>query len=170
MAFNAVNGKVTFEFQTLPKNVEELKQLKEAQLTTPFEAAALTVLALVQYPHDKDAAIEMLNFLRGPRPLSNYELQFLRDRFSSYDYVARSYIEGAKPENDYTPNVPYRISVTENPYSYGEDGYAKLFIASGGADSPRPIKLRAKGGQTWFLWEELLMTGIRKPVSEDPWA
>ena len=50
------------------------------------------------------------------------------------------------------------------------EGYCKLFIPCGGADDPRPIKLRRKGNGQWFLWEQYLMTGIRIPTSADPWA
>ena len=49
----------------------------------------------------------MLNFLRGPRPLSPYEISFLDDRFRDGNwYVPFSYFKGAIPENDYTPNEP----------------------------------------------------------------
>ena len=51
-----------------------------------------------------------------------------------------------------------------------EEGYCKLFIPCGGADAPRPIKLRRKGSGQWLLWEQYLMTGIRIPLSADPWA
>lgn len=57
-----------------------------------------------------------------------------------------------------------------NHTSNVEDGYCKLFIPCGGADDPRPIKLRRKGNGQWFLWEQYLMTGIRIPASADPWA
>lgn len=170
MLVSSANGQTTFEFASLPQNVEELKAMPEANLSTPFEAAALTVLALIQYPNNADASLEMLNFLKGPQPLSNYDKSFLKDRFKTGAHIPRSYLHGAVPVNDYTPTQPYRITVSENPYSYAEEGYAKLFISSGGADSPRPIKLRAKSGTTWFLWEQFLMVGIRIPVSEDPWA
>ena len=47
----------------------------------------------------------------------------------------------------------------------------KLFIPCGGADDPRPIKLRQRGSDSkWFLWEQYLLTGVRTPKSEDPWA
>ena len=47
----------------------------------------------------------------------------------------------------------------------------KLFIPCGGADSPRPIKLRMRGSDgKWFLWEQYLLTGVRTPKSADPWA
>jgi hypothetical protein len=42
-------------------------------------------------------------------------------------------------------------------------------MTSGGADSPRQIKLRRKGEQ-WFLWEQFLLPDIRKPESSNPWA
>lgn len=38
------------------------------------------------------------------------------------------------------------------------------------ADAARPIKLRRKGSGQWLLWEQYLMTGIRIPLSADPWA
>ena len=47
----------------------------------------------------------------------------------------------------------------------------KLFIPCGGADSPRPVKLRQRGSDgKWFLWEQYLLTGVRTPKDSDPWA
>lgn len=77
---------------------------------------------------------------------------------------------GASPENGYTPRQPFTLLVGSNHTSNTEEGYCKLFIPCGGADSPRPIKLRRKGDGQWFLWEQYLMTGIRIPKSADPWA
>ena len=86
------------------------------------------------------------------------------------DYVPRSYFNGATPQNDYTPSAPYTIVVSENPYSYTDEGYAKLFLRSGGADSERAVQLRnAKDGK-WYLWEQFLLADIRKPESTNPWA
>ena len=162
------NKEVTFTFENLPKNVLELKKLKEAELNTPFETAVLTVLSLSQYPQSKENSIEMLNYLKGPQPLSPYEESFLRDRFRDKDYVPKSYFHGTSPDNNYTLNTPYKITVKENPYSYNEKGYAKLYLKSSGADNPRPIVLREKGGK-WYLWEQMLLADIRIPVSEDVW-
>ena len=77
---------------------------------------------------------------------------------------------GAVPQNDYTPAEPYTINISENPYSYQEQGYAKLFIQSGGADSPRPVQLRKAKDGKWYLWEQFLLADIRVPESSDPWA
>ncbi len=164
-----MSNQILFQFEALPKNLEELKRLKESSLKTPFETAALTVLSLLRYSEDSKDAIEMLNYLRGPRPLSNYDIQFIKDRFRDKDYVPKSYFEGTSPQNSYELAPPYKITVYEDKYSYDQEGYAKLYLKSSGADSPRPVVLRIKG-DTWYLWEQLLLAGIREPVSLDPWA
>lgn len=157
----------TFKFDKIPTSVAEIKQV----VNDPFEMAALTSLVLCNYEANPTATIEMLNVLRGPRPLSPFEIQFLRDRLSGKGYKPFSYFMGATPANNYTPTVPYTITVSDNPYSYQEDTYANLFVKSSGADSPRSIKMRLKPstGQ-WFLWEYFTLSDIRIPVSQDPWA
>ena len=68
----------TFTFESLPQNVDELKALSEADLQDPYAVGALTLLALTRYGESVDDCFEMLNYLRGPEPLSNYQKQFLR--------------------------------------------------------------------------------------------
>ena len=34
----------------------------------------------------------------------------------------------------------------------------------------RPIKLRKKADGQWCLWEQYLLTDIRQPKANDPWA
>ena len=170
-AGTAGNAEVTFTFDALPDGLEQMRALDEASLDTPFKTAALTVLALCRYPADRDASLEMLDWLRGPRPLSVAEKQFISDRFmDGADYVPRSYFAGATPENDYTPSVPYTLTFYAGPYAYSEENYAALDVRSGGADTPRRIKLRKKADGTWALWEQYVLVGIRAPKSTDPWA
>lgn len=165
------NKRETFTFASLPESLEQLQALPEASLDSPYKTAALTVCALCAYAADKQIGTEMLNWLRGPRPLNGQDISFLNDRFrNGRTYVPFSYFAGAKPENDYTPTVPYKITIESTHVSDDEQGYMKLFIPCGGADSPRPIKLRMKGDGRWFLWEQYLLTDIRQPKSADPWA
>ena len=104
---NAASKKEEFTFAKLPESLAELQALPEATLDTPFKAAALTVVALCVYAADKNIGIEMLNFLKGPRPLTNHEISFIDDRLrDGKTYVPFSYFKGAKPENDYTPDQP----------------------------------------------------------------
>lgn len=47
-----------------------------------------------------------------------------------------------------------------------------MYVTSGGADSPRGIRLRTKKSTgEWFVNSfDGLFSGIRKPKDEDPWA
>lgn len=164
------NKSVKITFSSLPESYEAFTALPEAKMDNPFSPAALTVLAFCFYPEHKDMSLKMLDFLRGPRPLSVMDKQFIADRFRDKDYVPRSYFEGATPNNNYLPSEPYSITVSENPYSYQNEGYATLYVTSGGADSPRSVQLRLAKDGKWYLWEQYLLADIRKPESENPWA
>lgn len=166
-----LQGTFTFTFQTLPESLEELKALDEAAMDTPYKTAALTVLALCAYAAAPEIGKEMLNFLKGPAPLSGYEISFINDRFRDSKLVPFSYFEGAKPENNYTPSEPFTIKVFSNPYSFPEENRATLHLTSGGADNPRQIKLRKKPSEgKWYLEEQMILVGIRTPQAADTWA
>ena len=162
----------TVTFARLPETLAELQELPEAGRRAPQDAAALTIAALCLYPRDKEACYQMLDWLRGPRPLSNMEKQFIRDRFmDGKDYLPRSYFVGAKPENDYQPSLPLTLVFRDRANQPVEKDYRILEIYSGGADSPRTVTLRQKPSTgEWFLWEQMLLAGIRIPTSQDEWA
>lgn len=156
----------TFQFQTLPKNVEELKAYP---LSTPHAAAALLVVAFCRYVENTEDGLAMLDYLNGPANLSNMDKQFLRDRFGDKPYLPFSYFRGATPDNNYTPSQPYTIDVFDWVYAM-DQGYTKVFLQSGGADSQRPVTLRQKGNEH-FVWEYAgIVSGIRIPKKDDPWA
>ncbi|MBE6612296.1 MAG: hypothetical protein E7632_07375 [Ruminococcaceae bacterium] len=160
-----------FTFQSLPANVEELKALPEAKLDTAFKTTALVILALNRYEADPDACIAMLSFLKGPEEFGGKEQSFLKDRMADKGYKARSFLGGATPANNYTPAEPYTVAVSENPYSFDEENWATMYVTSGGADNPRPIKLRKKPSTgEWFLCDIQCLADIRIPAAEDKWA
>ena len=167
---NAANKSESIVFAEIPATYEDFINLPQAEMKTPFDTAAMTVAAFCVYPYNKDLSIRMLNYLRGPRPMSGVEISFIADRFRDKDYVPRSYFKGATPANDYEPQAPYTIIVSENPYSYENEGYAKLFLTSGGADSPRAVQLRQAKDGKWYLWEQFILADIRQPESANPWA
>ncbi len=161
----------SFTFASLPNSLAELQALPEASLDSAFKTTALTIVALCAYEKNPDACIEMLNFLKGPAEVSTYEKGFIKERLTGKYYKTLSFFNGATPENGYKPTTPYVIKVSENPYSFDEENWATLYVTSGGADNPRPIKLRKKPstGQ-WFLNDIQCLADIRVPVEEDPWA
>ena len=61
----------------------------------------------------------------------------------------------------------------ENPYSYENEGYVRLFVKSGGADSDRPVTVRKTKDGNYMLWSDTVMgllSDIKKPESSNPWA
>ena len=165
------NRSESFTFEKLPSNLSELQAMPEASLDSAFKTAALTIAVLCRYEQDPKATFEMLDFLKGPGEVSNYEKQFIKERLNGKFYKSYAFFEGATPANGYKPAQPYKISVMENPYSFDNENWATLWVKSGGADNPAPIKLRQKPstGQ-WFLNEIQCLSDIRVPVEEDPWA
>lgn len=165
--------KEKFVFEALPENLEDMKRYPESNLDSPYKTAALTVLALCAYAADKDAGTAMLNYLRSPsRQMTPYDHSFLKDRLmDGKTYIPFSYFEGATPENsyDFEKVKPYTLVVKSNQYSDDNKGYKKLFLQSGGADSLRAVILHEEGGK-WYLWQQELMSEIRKPQSPDLWA
>ena len=162
----------TYSFEALPQTVDELKALPEAALTDVYAVAALSLLALTRFEADRDASIAMLNFLKGPDPMTPMAIQQISDRFMDGKfYKVNSFFEGATPANNYTPSQPYKVKVSSTPYSFDTENWAVLYLHSGGSDSPRPVKLRKKPstGQ-WFLVEIQYLGDIRTPPTADKWA
>ncbi len=164
----------TFKFETLPKTLEELKELNICDLSQPQNTAALTLLALCAFKDSPDECFRMLDFLNGPKALDPTEKKYLRERFlEGQDYVPFSYFKGAVPENDYTPDMPYTLEIREQAHSRDDlsIGYLTLYFTSGGSDTARHVILRQKESTgEWFFYGQFLMVGIRRPASTDPWA
>lgn len=162
----------TYSFEALPQTVDELKALPEAAMTDVYAVAALSLLALTRFEADRNASIAMLNFLKGPDPMTPMAIQQISDRFMDGKfYKVNSFFEGATPANNYTPSQPYKVKVSSTPYSFDTENWAVLYLHSGGSDSPRPVKLRKKPstGQ-WFLVEIQYLGDIRTPPTADKWA
>lgn len=179
-AVDAVNGikrglgvgkNERFIFASLPQNVEDLKRFPEANLDSPYKTAALAMIALTRFESNKEDCFAMLDFLSGPDKLLPRDKAFIQERLDNKQYVVNSFFAGATVENDYRPTNPYTITVSSNPYSFDEADWAKLFVDSSGADSPRIIRLRRKPSTNqWFIVELQCLSDIRVPKSANPWA
>ena len=160
---------VTVVFSRLPENAQDLQNV---DFSNEFQVAASIAAVLCYYETDPDKCFEMMNVLKGPEDISEFDKSFIKEQFSQYPYVARSYIIGSNPDNDYSYES-VMINIAEGPYSRTEDGYVELWLQSGGADSPRSVKLRKKESTNeWFLFSDTykgLLAGIRQPAGSDPW-
>lgn len=164
-------------FADIPTSVDAIKALPGGDLKDPYEVAALCVCALCVFPTDQDASVAMMNYLKGPSPLTANDISFIKDRFrDNKEYKPRSYFHGATPQNNYMPTSPYTITVIENPYSRDNfnEGYLRVFLKSGGADTERPLMLRTKPSTgEWFVFSDSfygLLADIRTPDAQNPWA
>ena len=128
--------------QSIPASLQEFETLA-AGGRQPERICALFLCALALFDKDRDAGTAAMNLLRGPRPMTPYDAQFLRDRLRGKAYLPLAYFEGATPENGYQPRVPYRLNVLADPRPQDiEPGYLRVFLKTAGADSPRPINRR----------------------------
>lgn len=158
--------------QKIPESLPEFEALAAGQ-RTPEKISALFLCALSLFDRNMADGVSAMNLLRGPKPMTPYDAQFLCDRLRGKAYLPLAYFEGATPQNGYKPNAPYVLNVLSDPRPQDiEPGYLRVFLKTAGADSPRPMKLRQKASTgEWFLWEySSILSGIRIPAAEDPWA
>lgn len=163
--------KMTITVTSVPETIAEFSALSQNDLSIPENTCLMFLLALKLWLKDKNAGAEAINRLRGPRPMNGFDVSFINDRLRGKEYLPLAYFDGATPDNRYTPSIPLTLEVLSDPRPQDvEEGYIRAFLKTAGADSPRPIKLRRKG-DAWYLWEySSVLTGIRVPKEEDPWA
>lgn len=161
----------TFKFKQLPHSLFELQQLPESKLDTPYKSVALCMLTLLNFGYSVNNTWEMLEWLNGPDDLKNQRKQFIMERLKGKMYKVSSFFSGATPANNYQPTMPYTITVISNQHSFTEPNWATLYVKSGGADAPRPIRLRHKPSTNqWFINEIQCLGDIRLPGDIDEWA
>ena len=152
-----------------------LDELKNVDRTNPYNVVGEFIRVISDYK-DNDF-YNKIQFLQGDfQPMTEIMKQNIKDRMTQndkYNFIGKSYFKGATTDNDYTPSNPYEIEVFENPYTDENEGYKKLFVRSGGADSERPITLRLAKDGNYYVWSDSfmgLLSDIRQPESSNPWA
>lgn len=72
--------------QKIPENLPEF-ELLAAEGRQPERICALFLCALALFDRNKEAGAAAMNLLRGPRPMTPYDCQFLRDRLRGKPYL-----------------------------------------------------------------------------------
>lgn len=163
-----------------PQTVDEFVALRDQIARTPEGGAATLVVALIAYAGDEALGRECLtiavdrgNLQEGAQGYKGWQLpanvlQRVGLQITGKEYLPRSYIKGATPENGYTlPAPPYVIECSDNPYSGDrETGQYKVFVACSGADSPRPVTLKRNDKGFWKAseWSSLIV-GVKPPAA-----
>lgn len=166
---------ITYTFNALPRNIEELKTLEvnnREYFSSPHFVTALFICCLNRLTDNSSDAWNMINYLRTHTAIvgennilkvSNVDMQNIVQNLLGNDSNGkpvsnglRSYFAGSSPNNQYTPTTPYQVTVVEQSDVYTtEDGYrcAKLYVESSGSDYLiGPLKLRKTGDHGWLIY------------------
>ena len=166
---------ITYTFNALPRNLEELKTLEvndRAYFLSPHFVTALFICCLNRLPDNSSDAWNMIDYLRTHTAtvgennilkVSKVEMQDIVQQLLDNDINGypvsnglRSYFAGSSPDNQYTPTKPYQVTIVEKSDVYTtEDGYrcAKLYVESSGSDYLiGPLKLRRVDDHGWLVY------------------
>ena len=169
--------KITYTFNALPRNIEELKTLEvndREYFKSPHFVTALFICCLNRLPDNSTDTWEMINYLRTHTATvgednimkiykgdtQNIVQNLLENDTHGFPSVngLRSYFAGSSPDNKYThtPTTPYQVTIVEKSDIYvTKDGnlYARLYVESSGYDDPvGPLKLRKVEGHDWLVY------------------
>ena len=107
----------TIIFNRFPATVDEFKVAQQMVGGEPHGALALELMAAEMYRRDRNKGTQCIALCNVKANSGDIQLNRWKDLFNNNDqYYARPYqvaafLEGADPDNDYTPNEPYTIEV-----------------------------------------------------------
>ena len=158
----------------------ELKARFEAGADNAETVVALFIEAMLLVETDRDAGEQALALMcskdmlsAAPGTATGFKLRDgeLVKRLLAAPNIARSYA-GATYTNDYAwdgkpaVRIAREYSPSAQGVHYPQQDQAKLFIACGGADTPRPMLLKMNNLRQWKVvnWSSLTV-GVRKGAS-----
>ena len=189
------NGKkqVTFTFNALPRNIEELKTLEvdnRKYFESQYFVTALFICCLNRIADNSADAWEMINYLRthtatiGMNGIAEVS-KLVSSNVVKSDLVGkdtngypvvnglRSFFAGSSPSNLYTPTTPYKVTVVEQHaeplFTLNDITYARIHVLSSGADSPQGyLTLRKTNNHGWLITDgERFFTAKKKDQKEE---
>ncbi len=137
---------------------------------SPESAAVVFVAALITYQFDEAVARNCMSRIVDERYLSNgklsHDFEYLIDvGIARHTEIARSYVQGAVPENGYTlPAAPWSIRFTrDSRFDLGNNEY-RVKVYTSGQPSSRPITLRRDESGHYRINEaSTLFVGVAAP-------
>ncbi|TGL02079.1 DUF6935 domain-containing protein [Leptospira levettii] len=150
-------------FSSEPSTIEEFKSIQAATATTPEGGVAVLVLAISLYGKNPELGRKavVLTVLSKNRQKSNKPTaidgvdlggsdSYLLGQLDKYKMLPNGYWKGSEPSNGYTPSLPLTVETFTNPYSGEESsGRIKLFVATKGASSYRPVTVEKDSDGLW---------------------
>jgi len=155
---------------------KKFKAAWEKDAGDPYESIMYYVIAALNIEKDTDLADAMMTVVVSKRDCmesskspSGLKLgksaRYYIGQFQDDKSIARSYV-GASWKDDYAFHKKNLVMTVTRDQKV-DDKTRKIFIESGGADSPRPVTVaRNKHGQWKLTNYGSLCVGVRKPASE----
>ena len=150
-------------FHELPTDFDVFINIAESTLNLPEKAAALFIIALRIYAVDRKLGLKMISYLRNEESINEKEIKnLLSDPLEKRSYLPLAFFKGATPENSYTPDLPYIVTIKEDKKRSLRRKFKTLYIGCPGAGVYRPITLEKKKrkkinknflGDPWFVVE-----------------
>ena len=167
------------QIDSVPTSIEEFLSMRNEVATTPEGGAVMMVVALMVYADDEQVGLQCLTvavdqsrLMDGPkgykgRQLANNNLQRIRLQIGGKEYMPNSYVQGTSPQNGYRlpDDPPYGFACSSNPYSGdASSGTYKVFVATSGAPTPRPVTVKVNDKGIWKAseWSSLIV-GVQTP-------
>ena len=160
------------KFDRLPVTLTRFMEAQEQVSHIPEGAAAMFIVALRVRQLYPDEGLKCLISAASETGVGKYEthegetydgytlynLDRLDEQIDRYPRMPYAYYKGATPENNYEPDVPYIIEFPKSGSATQPTGL-KLFVATEGADSDRPISLVLDEDGLWraYEWSTILM-------------
>lgn len=143
------------------------------QGATPAGALAVWLEAAMAYPDDPQGSAAVIRALTlplrdDPDWASKPSNRTFVERLEGQPHVFRSYAEGATPDNGYAVDRGSWTLAVDHVEA-GDPRGTKIFVRSGGADSPRPAYLKQSTTTGLYYLDEFssLYVGIRPIVDPD---
>lgn len=164
-----------FTLEAVPDSFEAFEALQSTWQESAEGAGAAFVVALCVYVENETLGVRCLSLAMhdsrqqdGPRGVDGREpmpihRQSWQRNLLARPYIAHSYFVGTSPAGGYALPEQLVIRMRTQPRDMKPDS-GKVFVASSGADSDRPLQLKknAEGGWRVSEWSSLEV-GVRAP-------
>lgn len=157
-------------------NFNKFKAAWESDASDPYDSILYYIIAALNIEKDAKLADAMMTVVVSKRDCiesgsspSGLKLgksaKYYIGQFKEDKNIARSYV-GADWQEDYKFDKK-NLTMTVTRDQKVDDTTRKIFIHSGGADSPRPVTVKKNKHGQWKLTSYgSLCVGVRKPASE----
>ncbi len=168
-----------YQIPRIPSTIDDFTSIRDGLANSPEGGAAVFILAMMLYAKDKTLGMQALTIAMDRNNLreemtgyKGFALSRSYDyhlgNFSKKPYWANAYIDGTSPDNGYAlGSAPYTLQIGRNSSSEQANGVIKVFVKCSGADSPRPIALKANDKGIWKVSEcSSMFLDMRAPDSK----